>query len=629
MCGIAGVVSYGEAPPVDESRLRVLRDAQRHRGPDDEGLWISGDGRVGLAHRRLAIVDLSPLGHQPMASEDGRFTVVFNGEIYNFRALRGELEGRGHVFRSHSDTEVLLHGWREWGSGLLDRLRGMFAFALHDAARRETVLARDPLGIKPCYLLDDGARLLFASEVQALRRVADDGGIDAEGVADFLLWGSIASPRTLYRRVRALPAGSWLRIREGIVEAPRAYFRLEDEFGRSERMNADEAAAALRAALVDSVRHHLVADVPVGAFLSGGVDSSALVGLMAEVHGAPIRTVTLVLDDPGLDESRLARLAARRYGTDHHEVPIRIDEVRERVFDAVRSLDLPSIDGINTFFVSEATAKAGLKVAVSGVGGDELFGGYWTFSRIPRMRRAHDFVAALPGGPALLAAAARGLPALPPFAATAKLARAAAFAGDDAGAYYADRGLFTPDQVRALLTPELAPAVEACEPRRSIGERLRLADLPPEERVSALEMRRYLEVQLLRDTDAMGMRHSLEIRTPLVDRELLRAAARVPAELRRAGPAKRLLREAPRPPVPDALWRRRKQGFTLPFGTWLETGGIRVGSPRLPGFRAEAIDGVLRTFQSGRVHWTRPWALVVLEAFLGSALSNETVSPRG
>jgi asparagine synthase (glutamine-hydrolysing) len=615
VCGIAGIVVYGEAPPIGEGELLRLRDAQRHRGPDGEGIWIAPDGRVGLGHRRLAIVDLSPLGSQPMASADGRLRVVFNGEIYNFRALRAELESRGHAFRSQSDTEVLLHGWRAWGEGLLDRLRGMFAFALHDADRRETLIARDPLGIKPCYLLDDGRRLLFASEAQALRAVADDGGIDLDGLAGYLLWGSIAPPRTLYRRIRALPAGSWLRVREGGVEAPVAYYRLEDELAGARTMAPGEAAEALRSALLDSVQHHLVADVPVGAFLSGGVDSSALVGLMTELGAGPIRTVTLAFDDPRLDESGLARLAARRYGTDHHEVPIRVDAIRENIADAIRSLDLPSVDGINTFFVSQAAAKTGLKVAVSGVGGDELFGGYGTFDLVPSLLRSHRRICAVPGGGALLRAAARGLPMVPD-ARLAKLARAARFAGDEAGAYWAVRGLFSPAEIARLLEPELAGEGACLDPRQEVRERLRLEDLPPEERISALEIRRYLQVQLLRDTDATGMRHSLEIRTPLVDRDLLRAVAAVPGGMRFAGPAKRGLREAVRPPIPEELWNRRKRGFTLPFEDWLREGHLIDEMPELPGLRPDETRRVLRRFRRGSLHWSRVWALCVLSHFL-------------
>ena len=461
----------------------------------------------------------------------------------------------------------------------------MFAFALHDAERGETLLARDPLGIKPLYLADDGKRLVFASEVRAIRSVSDGGGLDPEGLASFLLWGSIAPPRTLHRGIRALPAGTWLRVSARGVEGPRRYFSLEDELGHSEPMSGEEAAARLREALVDSARHHLMADVPVGSFLSGGVDSSALVGLLAEVHDAPVCTVNLGFDVPDLDESRLAREAARLYGAEHHEVPIRIEEIRDRIPDALRSLDQPSIDGLNSYFVSEAAVKAGLKVAVSGVGGDELFGGYASFERVPQILRTR----------ARLVRAARdsawppgAIESLPRTRIGSKLARALAFGGDVAGAYFAVRGLFSPREVRELLAPEFASAVDACEPRAELRRRLDVDGLPEDERVGALEIRQYMQVQLLRDIDAVSMAHSLEVRTPLVDRDLLRAAVRVPASLRRAGPAKRHLREAPRPPLPPALWQRRKQGFTLPFERWLRNRSIPRGAAgsSLPGARA-------------------------------------------
>jgi asparagine synthase (glutamine-hydrolysing) len=616
MCGIAGIVAYRDGAPVAKADIESLRDEQRHRGPDDAGLWTSPDGRVAFGHRRLAIVDLSPLGHQPMLTPDGRYVITFNGEIYNFRALRNELETAGHRFRSQSDTEVLLEGYREWGLALFDRLRGMYAFALHDVERRETLLARDPLGIKPLYVADDGRRLAFASEIQPLRRVVGDGGLDPEGLVSFLSWGSIAAPRTLYRGIRALPPAAWLRIRPDGVEGPVAYWRLEDELGHAAPASAADAAEALRAALLDSVRHHMVADVPVGAFLSGGVDSSALVGLMSEVLTSAVRSVTLSLDVAELDESRLAREASELYRTDHHDVPIRIEAVRERIADAVRGLDQPSIDGINTFFVSEAAVKAGLKVAVSGVGGDELFGGYLSFSRIPRIRRFHDRLARWPGGAALASVGGSALAQLPLGRAAAKLSRTLACGGDDAGAYFAERGLFAPHEVRALLAPELGEAIDACDPLAELRARVRPDLLPEDERVCALEFRQYLQFQLLRDTDAMAMRHSLEVRTPLVDRDLLRAAARIPASLRRAGPAKRALREAPRPAVPPALWQRRKQGFTLPFERWLRSGGIALTLPEHPWLRGAAVSRLVDDFRRGRVHWSRVWALIVLREFL-------------
>ncbi|MEE8475355.1 MAG: asparagine synthase (glutamine-hydrolyzing) [Myxococcota bacterium] len=616
MCGISGLLVYADAEPVGERELRVLRDAQQHRGPDDEGLWISEDRRTGLGHNRLSIVDLSPRGRQPMTTADERFRLVYNGEIYNFRALRSELEECGHRFESDCDSEVLLHGYREWGLALLDRLRGMFAFALHDAERGETLLARDPLGIKPLYLSEYAGRLAFASEVQALRRIVPDRGIDPEGLATYLLWGSIGAPRTLYRSIRALEPGTWMRIGGDGIAGPSSYYRLEEEFGHAEGMDAVEAAESLRSALVDSVRHHMIADVKVGAFLSGGVDSSALVGLMAEVHDAPICTVTLAFDDPALDESDLARRAADLYGSEHHEIQIGTEEVRDRMGDAVRALDQPSVDGVNTYFVSEAAARAGLKVAVSGVGGDELFGGYRSFHRVPRILRTHAAATAIPGGGRALSAAAGLLQRLPRTRTRAALVRALEFGGDVAGAYYSERGLFSPAEVRELLAPEVVEAVEVCDPRMELNARVCPDSLPESERVSALEMRQYLQVQLLRDTDAVAMRHSLEVRTPLVDRDLLSAVARVPASLRRAGPSKLHLRQAPRPPIPEALWRRRKQGFTLPFDDWLRGGEISTTLPKHEWLRPEGVRRVAQDFERGRVHWSRLWALLVLREFL-------------
>jgi asparagine synthase (glutamine-hydrolysing) len=614
MCGIAGVIGYRANGQTDEAELLTLRDAQTHRGPDDAGLWLSEDRRVGLGHRRLSIIDLSPLGRQPMESEDGRHRIVFNGEIYNFRELRAELERCGQRFRSHSDTEVILLGYREWGVELLDRLRGMFAFALHDGERHETLLARDPLGIKPLYLADDGARLLFASEVQALRAVTDDGGVDPEALARYLLWGSIPAPRTLHPRIRALPAGCWLRVGPDQVGEPRPYFDFGACFASPEPMAPEEAGEALRDALAASARCHLVADVPVGAFLSGGVDSSALVGLLT-AHEASMRTVSLCFDVPELDESALARQAAALYGSDHREIPIRIEEMRERMPDAIRALDQPSVDGINTYFVSEAAVRAGLKVAVSGVGGDELFGGYSTFQRVPRIRRLHDTLTSIPLLSRLTGSAASLIDALPSRRQSARLSSALRYGGEDAGAYLAERGVFSPAEVRGLLAPELADALG--DPVAELNERAGVEALPPEERVCAMEFRQYLQMQLLRDTDAVSMRHSLEVRTPLVDRDLLRAAAAVPAALRRAGPAKRQLRQAPQPPLPDPLWNRPKQGFTLPFDPWLRSGAIPIRLPDHEWLRPDALQAVVQGFQRGHVHFSRVWLLHVLAEYLG------------
>ena len=616
MCGIEGIIIYGEGPPVAPEALRAMGDAMQHRGPDDDGQWISPDGRAGLGHQRLSIVDLSPSGHQPMATRDGRYQIVFNGEIYNYRHLRKELEDEGFEFVSTSDTETLLHGYRHWGVGLLDRLRGMFAFAIYDAETRETFLARDSMGIKPLYVADDGNRVVFASEVQALRRVITDHEIDPEGLASFLCWGSIAPPRTLHRAIASMPPASWMRIRPGRVVGPQIYYRLEDEFGSPDKLDAEEAAEALRTALVDSVRHHMIADVPVGSFLSGGVDSSALVGLMAEIHDGPIRTITLAMDAAELDEAPLARQAAELYATDHREIPTTAEIMCERIPDAIRSLDQPSIDGINTYLVSQATAQTGLKVAVSGIGGDELFGGYGTFQSVPAVESLHRRMGSLPGGAQAMRMMAKLAGRAPRSRFQAKSARVLEYGDDSAGAYFANRGLFSPQEVRALMSPEASDAVAACDPQRELNERVRPGDLPEDERVSVLELRQYMQCQLLRDTDATAMRHSLEVRVPLVDRELLRAAARVPAALRRRGPAKFYLRNSPRPVLPDALWARKKQGFTLPIDQWLRKGSLDTRLPEHPLLDPAGLLAVKRDFDSGRISWSRLWALIVLREYL-------------
>jgi asparagine synthase (glutamine-hydrolysing) len=615
MCGIGGILRPAGGRPVERERLEALRDAQSHRGPDDRGAWLSSDGTIGLAHRRLSIIDLSPLGHQPMASADGRFQIVFNGEIYNYRELKRELAALGQPFRTESDTEVLIAGYAEWGEGLLDRLRGMFAFAIYDTRDDSVLLARDPLGIKPLYFARERGGLTFASEVDAIRSILPSPRVDAAAVSDFLLWGSIPPPRTLFEEIRSLPPGHLIRWKKDGAWDLHAYWKLESEFGQTLRMDEGEAAERARAALVDSVAHHAIADVPVGAFLSGGVDSASLVGLLGEVTSTAVRSVNLCFDDPNLDESSLAAFAAETYGADHLAVPIRMEELRERLPDAIGALDQPSIDGVNTFFVAEACVKAGLKVAVSGVGGDELFGGYLTFDRIPRIRTLRSRMGLVPGLSGALSGLEPALPWMTRGQVAPKLLRALVYGGSDEGAYFVERGLFSPPEVEQLLAPELRSVVDRARPDESVRSRVDLREVPAEERISAMEIAHYLQSQLLRDTDAVSMRHSLEVRTPLVDIGLLRDLMKIPAPSRRAGPAKKLLRQSPSPPVPDALWNRRKQGFTLPFATWIRDEAIG-GRPIQSDFLAPASVEAIRTkVLAGKMHWSRLWALVVLDRF--------------
>jgi asparagine synthase (glutamine-hydrolysing) len=617
MCGIAGIVGHAGGTPVEEGALVRLRDAQKHRGPDDAGTWIDPQKRIGLAHRRLSIIDLTPSGHQPMSTADGRLHLVFNGEIYNHLELRETLESRGHRFRSSSDSEVLLHGYREWGEALLPRLRGMFAFALFDQRADAVLVARDPLGIKPLHIAQFDDFVVFSSEVQPIRRVFGSGGTDLEAVASYLHWGSIAAPRTLYKKIRALPAGHRTWIRSGKLGESSPYYSLREEILENpENMSEGEADERIRAALLDSVRCHMVADVEVGSFLSGGVDSISLVSLMSEVLPRPVSTINLSFDVEAMDEGELAQRAARELGTHHQRVDLSVDDARDSIAKAMASLDQPSADGINVGLVSRAAVQSGLKVAVNGVGGDELFGGYATFSELERVRHIHGRLSRLPASKSLRRLALLGMDRFPHSQKRAGIRRALQHGDTLSGAYFSIRGLFGPEQAAGLLAPEARSAVEHVDPVAELDARARPGEVPAQQQMAYLEVQQYLQMQLLRDADIMSMRHSLEIRTPLVDHVLYRELFKIPAALRQAGPAKRRLREATRPPLAERYWKRKKMGFSLPWEDWMRSEEFAWALPEHGIFDAAALKELETSFLQGRTSSSRIWALVTLAPFL-------------
>lgn len=538
------------------------------RGPDGDGLWTSEDGRVGLAHRRLAVVDLTDAGAQPMHSADGRLAVVFNGEVYNYRALRAELEADGARFASSSDTEVLLHLYARHGARLVEHLRGMYAFALYDADRGGLLLARDPYGIKPLYVSDDGRAARVASQVRALLA---GGGVDTApdpaGHAGFFLWGSVPEPHTLYRGVRALPAGHTLWVDADGPHAPVAFADVPDAL--RDGAHAPEAPADLREALLDTVRAHLVADVPVGVFLSAGRDSATLAALAAETGGA-LRTVTLGFEEyrgTAHDEVPLAEATARHVGADHRTVWTTREDFAGAREDVLEAMDQPTLDGVNTYFVSRAAREAGLKVALSGVGGDELFAGYPSFRDVPRLVRAMRPVPAAVGRAVRSAAAPILRRTTSP-----KYAGLAEYGGSWGGAYLLRRGLFMPWELAGVLGPDLARAgLDGLRPLAAL-DAAAAGQASDAARVTAMESTAYLRNQLLRDTDWASMAHGLEVRTPLVDWALLRALAPGVA----CGPGrvtKEALAASARPALPDAVLRRPKTGFTVPVRDWLAADG--------------------------------------------------------
>jgi len=603
MCGINAIYAYRDsAPSVEPRELIACRDAMESRGPDGSGEWLSVDGRVGLGHRRLAIIDLSPAGAQPMRR--GELVIVFNGEIYNYRELRDELEAKGVAFTSHSDTEVLLRLYEMHGAEMVRRLRGMFAIALWDGARRRMLLARDPYGIKPLYYADDGGTLRIASQVRAL---AGGGRVsrqfDAAGAVGFLLRGTVPEPFTMYRGIRALPAGTYAFADAHGLRDPQPYFSiaatLRDAVETDARYSDDARAAIVHDALLESVRYHLVADVPVGAFLSAGIDSTAVVALARESGATDLQTLTLRFEEYRgrvNDEAPLAALVAKQYGVRHdvRELPLAAFKAElPKIFEA---MDQPSVDGLNSYFISKAAHEHGLKVAMSGTGGDELFGGYTSFRDIPRWMPITRVLARVPRlGDAVNrvnSALARRSRHVSP-----KMGEIVRYGASWAGAYLVKRGRF--------LASEL-PSVAGEEVTREGLRRLDLLQLieravTPDPgnayaRVAALESSLYLRNQLLRDMDWASMAHSLEVRVPLVDAHLLRKIA--PVLVTRRDRGKQLLAEAPRPALPDVVRKRRKTGFTLPIGEWLrEEGKSEFGK------RAWARKVYEVMFGADRGHW--------------------------
>ena len=634
MCGIAGLVVRRACAIDVEATLGAMRDALAHRGPDGEGTFRSPDGRVGLVNRRLAVVDLSPAAAMPMRNVSGTVWITYNGEIYNAAALRAELTARGAVFRSASDTEVILHGYEAWGTEVVQRLRGMFAFAVHDAREwpggpQRLLLARDRLGIKPLYYAALPGVFVFASELKALQLSGMvSGKLSPAGLVGYLLFGSVPAPVTIYDGIQALEPGCVLNLEVGpVTSLPeiRRYWSLPPP--------ADPAAMSrdpvgeVRALLDDAVRSHLVSDVPLGAFLSGGLDSSAVVTLMRAAHNGPLRTCSMVFEEAEYNEAPYARAVARAVGAEHHERVVTADEVRKELEQVLGAMDQPTIDGVNTYFVAQTARQAGLTVALSGLGGDELFGGYSnTFRGVPRVWGAVRAAQRVPCGARLILA---GLHALAGGSRWLKVADALGRPASAASAYLACRGLFTPSEVRSLVGPELWAAASATfDPLRAINEVVgEGGDVGNGWRptragafgwVSRAELSLYTRHQLLRDTDVMSMAHGLEVRVPLLDHVLVEGVLRLPSTVHRSGGRhKGLLLAALGDRLPALIRARRaKQGFTFPFSEWLR-GPLRETCAEwdrgLAGLlRPEAVAAVGQAWAAGRAHWSRPWALAVL-----------------
>jgi asparagine synthase (glutamine-hydrolysing) len=621
MCGIAGIVTYTAIEHLRE-RVQRMTDAQLHRGPDDAGVLClthpHENVSVMLGSRRLAILDLSAAGHQPLANEDRSVWVVFNGEIYNFRELRNELISLGHRFHSHTDTEILVHGYESWGiEGLLSRLNGMFAFALWDNNHKRLLVSRDRLGEKPVYYFWTGKTFAFASELRALMASGlIERHLNPAATMAYLRMGSVPAPLTMMKNVYALLPGHSIVLEKETLELTR-YWRLD--FIEDSAIGHDEAAEEVSRLLEDAIRIRLISDVPVGVFLSGGLDSSSVVSFARKILHGPLRTYSMVFREDGFDEGPWAQQVARTFHTEHIAGEATAKDIREHLPELVAAIDQPSVDGINTYYVSQLARSNGTTVALSGIGGDELFGGYPTFRTVPRLMKLSRILSPLGRFRSQAAFVARGLPHS---SSLDKLLESSLDPRSFEAAYMAMRGLFSTAEAAAILHHDFAAMACPAFDLLSYLSACRVHTQSPGNGVSALELRTYMHNQLLRDADVMSMAHSLEVRAPLLDHRLVEFLARVPASVKFDGRPKSLLIRALLGKLPLGILQRPKRGFHFPFEIWLTLDlrssieEVLSGSSLVGIFDSKGVNSLWQRFLARRVHWSRIWSLVVLQMWL-------------
>ena len=614
MCGIAGFadLTSADSASADRARLQAMCDVMRHRGPDDEGLHVAPG--VALGMRRLSIIDLST-GHQPIHNEDGTIWVVFNGEIYNYRELRRALEVAGHRFYTSSDTETIVHGYEEWGERVFSRLRGMFGAAIWDAKTRTLLVGRDRPGIKPLYYGEAAGRLFFGSEAKCLLANPEiDRSVDPAALDHYLAYLYTPRDRSIFSGIRKLPPGHYLKVHGGRVEVLR-YWQLPvgQAFGGSEA----EALDALEQTLSGAVTSHMISDVPLGAFLSGGIDSSVVVALMARASSRPVKTFSIGFDEAQFNELPHARKVADHLGTEHHEFVVRPDAV-DILDRLIWHFDEPFGDSsaIPTWYVSEI-ARRHVTVVLSGDGGDELFGGYDRYLPHPRVA---SFDRLAPGvGRAVAAAAWRAIP---------HGARGRNFlrhvARDARGRYVDSVTFYHADEREAMLAPDVRAALRGWDTEAQFSAPFeRLSGLPFTAQMMAFDFETYLPGDCLTKVDRMSMAHSIESRVPLLDHQVVEFAASLPASMKIVGDRrKHLLKQLAFRLVPREILDRPKQGFGVPIGHWFrgslrEVFGDVLGSAstRQRGYFDPAfVDRVLEEHLTGkRDHALRLWQLLVFE----------------
>jgi len=615
MCGIAGIKT--EKIVELKSILPRMMGCMSSRGPDSAGEYFT-DGLC-LGHLRLKIIDLSSAADQPMSNEDGNILIVYNGEIYNYQQLRRELEVRGHIFKSRCDTETIIHAYEEWGTECLARLRGMFAFAIWDAARNRLFLARDRLGIKPLYYMDRGGVFIFASQVRSiLASGLAPKDLNRQGLESFLFFGGVKEPWTMVEGVYSLKPGHYLIYESGKAVIKKYWDAIRQAQARV-GLDREEIAAEFKSLLTESIKLHLISDVELGIFLSGGIDSSSIVSV-ASGYTDRIRTVSMVFGEKRFDESNYSRSVACKYNTRHQELALTAEDVIDNIDSCLGAMDQPTFDGINTYFICRQAKKAGLVVSLSGLGADELFSAYPTFGYAFFLEKCALLNDSSPAWFKRMTASMFELSNDP------RAAKILAFLEKDypgKDPYFLTRLLFSGRQIRAIL------GIDKLYDTGVLAETENLDGLDSVNRISCLELTNYMSDILLRDTDFMSMSFPLEVRVPFLDHRLVEFMLSLPGNLKRDKRVpKRLLLESLDNPLPEAVWKRPKMGFVLPFDAWLRD-SLKQKVQRSFEEDIPALDGIINKkaawdvwngFCAKRIYWQKPWAIYVLKKWLENYL---------
>lgn len=597
MCRIAGLVDFNKG--LDRQQLEELtfhiRDSMAHGGPDDAGIYVDKEKGVALAHRRLSILDLSSLGHQPMSTEGGEITITYNGEIYNFQEIRQDLLNRGYKFRSNTDTEVIIKAYLEWGENTFHKLSGMFAFCLYDKNRKVIYLVRDHAGIKPLYYhLSSEKYLLFASEVKTFKTFDEGWEVNRDWNIYFLIFGHIPEPFTTLKNVYMLPKGSFLK-----VDLQNNNYQIEEytSFTFSNTINNhDNAVKSVKEIFTKAVNRHLISDAPIGVFLSGGIDSSLVAIVASRFMGENLRTLSIIFNEKDYTEEKYQKIVHDKIRSKHSTKIVTQNDFINNLGDIFSAMDQPTVDGINTYFISQCAKEQGLKAVLSGIGGDELFGGYPSFSRIDNFWIFKSWKR-------------KKLFRLFEYIDNDRLKRISFLSIKNPLAYYLlFRGFFPLNFIMDYL------GVDRTDIERAL-EKVYLNDksaMGSKNFVSYLETDLYMKNQLLKDTDFFSMWHSLEIRVPFLDKELMNTVFSISEAIKfHTGQAKYLITKAFEDILPKEIIFREKAGFSFPFQIWMKN-NLHNLSDFIPNQNKKITKKVLDKFGNGKLHWSRFWALAVM-----------------